>query len=510
MSLFRTKSLASLQAEASAEHGYKRTLGPVSLISMGIGSVVGAGIFVQTGQAAALYGGPAIAISFIVSGIACLFAGLCYAELAAMIPVSGSAYTYTYGSLGEVFAWIVGWCLILEYLFSGAAVAVSWSGAIRDILGEFHLVLPPVMASAPLDVIDGKLVTTGALINFPAVFISLALTYILYIGIRESTNFNNLMVVIKVGVLLALIGYGIWYFTGHSELVKANWTPFIPVNTGPDVRFFDDTGSFVFFKDYWAFLHSGSFGEHGWSGIFRGAGAIFFAYVGFDCVSAAAQETKNPQRDLPIGLLGTLFIVSFLFISVSLVLTGLVHYSKLNVDAPFIYALQQVHAPALFRYLIEAATLAGLTSVILVSLLGQPRIFFAMAKDGLLPATFAKIHPKHGTPHVTTWITGIACAIISGLFPLNLLGELISIGTLLAFSLVCAGVLVLRRTEPTAPRSFRTPWVPLVPVLGIIICIVQMFALPTITWLNLTIWMALGFAVYFGYSRKHSKLNAAR
>ena len=481
MSLFRTKSIAALQAEAAADHGYKRTLGPISLISLGIGSVVGAGIFVQTGQAAALYGGPAIALSFVISGIACLLAGLCYAELAAMIPVSGSAYTYTYGSLGELFAWVVGWCLILEYLFSGAAVAVSWSGAIRDILGEFNLVLPKAMASAPLDVVDGRLVTTGALINFPAVFISLLLTYILYIGIKESARFNNVMVVIKVGVLLALIGYGIWYFFGHRAIVMANWTPFIPPN-------------------------SGEFGEHGWSGIFRGAGAIFFAYVGFDCVSAAAQETKNPQRDLPIGLLGTLAVVSFLFISVSLVLTGMVHYTKLNVDAPFIYALQQVQAPAFFRYLIEAATLAGLTSVILVSLLGQPRIFFAMAKDGLLPATFAKIHPKYGTPHVTTWITGIACAVISGLFPLNLLGELISIGTLLAFSLVCAGVLALRRTQPNLPRPFRTPWVPLVPVLGILICVAQMFALPSITWLNLTIWLALGFAVYFGYSRKHSKL----
>ncbi|MBI2516894.1 MAG: amino acid permease [Opitutae bacterium] len=499
MSLFRTKSIASLQAEAAAEHGYKRTLGPISLISLGIGSVVGAGIFVQTGQAAALYGGPAIAISFIVSGIACLFAGLCYAELASMIPVSGSAYTYTYGSLGEVLAWVVGWCLILEYLFSGAAVAVSWSGATRDILNEFHLALPASLANAPLDVDPDHTIpinlgfvtfqlqtlkTTGALINIPAVFISLVLTYILYIGIKESANFNNLMVLIKVGVLLALVGYGIWYFFGHSASVLANWTPFIPPNEG-------------------------TFGEHGWSGVFRGAGAIFFAYVGFDCVSSAAQETKNPQRDLPVGLLGTLLIVSFLFISVSLVLTGLVHYDQLNVDAPFIYALQQVHAPALFRYLIEAATLAGLTSVILVSLLGQPRIFFSMANDGLLPATFAKIHPKYGTPHVTTWITGISCAIISGLFPLNLLGELISIGTLLAFSLVCAGVLVLRRTQPDLPRSFRTPWVPLVPLLGIVICIVQMFSLPAITWLNLTIWMALGFAVYFGYSRKHSKLAKA-
>ncbi len=481
MSLLRTKSIVALQAEAAAEHGYKRTLGPISLVSLGIGSVVGAGIFVQTGQAAALYGGPAIAISFVVSGIACLLAGLCYAELAAMIPVSGSAYTYTYGSLGEILAWVVGWCLILEYLFSGAAVAVSWSGATRDILKEFNVSLPALMARAPLDVVDGKLVTTGALINFPAVFISLLLAYILYIGIKESASFNNLMVVIKVGVLLALVGYGVWYFFGHRAVVLANWTPFIPPN-------------------------SGEFGEHGWSGIFRGAGAIFFAYVGFDCVSSAAQETKNPQRDLPIGLLGTLAVVSFLFISVSLVLTGMVHYTKLNVDAPFIYALQQVQAPAFFRYLIEAATLAGLTSVILVSLLGQPRIFFAMAKDGLLPAAFAKIHPKYGTPHVTTWITGISCAVIAGLFPLNLLGELISIGTLLAFALVCAGVLALRRTQPDLPRPFRTPWVPVVPVLGILICIAQMFALPTITWLNLTIWLALGFAVYFGYSRQHSKL----
>jgi APA family basic amino acid/polyamine antiporter len=496
MSLFRTKSIASLQAEATAEHGYKRTLGPISLISLGIGSVVGAGIFVQAGQNAAIYAGPAIALSFVVSGIACLFAGLCYAELASMIPVSGSAYTYTYGSLGEILAWVVGWCLILEYLFSGAAVAVSWSGAIRDILREFNLTLPSIIASAPLDIDPSRTIpinlgfvsfelqtlkTTGAIINFPAVFISLLLTYILYIGIKESANFNHVMVVIKVGVLLALVGYGIWYFFGHSAAVIDNWTPFIPPN-------------------------SGTFGEHGWSGIFRGAGAIFFAYVGFDCVSSAAQETRNPQRDLPIGLLGTLAAVSFLFISVSLVLTGLVHYSKLNVDAPFIFVLQQVGAPAFFRYLIEAATLAGLTSVILVSLLGQPRIFYSMSRDGLLPPTFAKIHPKYGTPHVTTWITGISCAVIAGLFPLNLLGELISIGTLLAFALVCGGVLMLRYTQPALPRPFRTPWSPVVPGLGILICIAAMFSLPAITWLNLVIWMGLGFIIYFGYSRKHSKL----
>lgn len=485
MSLFRTKSIPDLQREAAAQLGYKRTLGPISLVSLGIGSVVGAGIFVLTGTAAAQYAGPAIALSFVFSGIACLFAGLCYAELAAMIPVSGSAYTYSYATLGELFAWVVGWCLVLEYLFSGAAVAVSWSGAVRDIVAEFGVKLPLAFSSAPLAVEGGRLVTTGAIVNFPAVFVSLALTYILYRGIRESASFNDLMVLVKVGVLIALIVYGIWYLLKHPAIARANLVPFLPENTG-------------------------KFGEYGWSGVFRGAAAIFFAYVGFDCVSSAAQETKNPQRDLPIGLLGTLAVVSLLFIGVSFVLTGMVNYRQLNVDAPFIFALQQVQAPAFFRYLIEAATLAGLTSVILVSLLGQPRIFHAMSRDGLLPQSFAKIHPKYGTPHITTWITGISCAVISGLFPLDLLGELISIGTMLAFSLVCAGVLVLRRTRPELPRPFRTPLVPLVPILGIGCCVLQMYFLPLITWLNLAIWMGLGLVIYFGYSRKHSRLAGAQ
>ncbi len=481
MSLFRTKPIADLQREAAGEHGYRRTLGPVQLVSLGIGSVVGAGIFVLAGTSAAQYAGPAIALSFVFSGIACLFAGLCYAELASMIPVSGSAYTYSYATLGELLAWVVGWCLVLEYLFSGAAVAVSWSGAVRDIVAEFGVTLPLAFSSAPLAVVDGRLVTTGAVVNFPAVFISLALTYILFRGIRGSASFNDVMVVVKVGILVALIGYGAWYLLKHPAVAAANLTPFIPENTG-------------------------EFGEYGWSGVFRGAAAIFFAYIGFDCVSAAAQETRNPQRDLPIGLLGTLGVVSLLFVGVSLVLTGMVPYRELNVDAPFIFALQHVGAPAYFRWLIEAATLAGLTSVILVSLLGQPRIFYSMSRDGLLPRSFAKIHPEYGTPHVTTWITGLSCALISGLFPLDLLGELISIGTMLAFSLVCAGVLVLRRTRPDLPRPFRTPLVPLVPILGIACCGLQMATLPPITWINLAIWMSLGFAIYFGYSRRHSLL----
>jgi APA family basic amino acid/polyamine antiporter len=481
MSLFRTKPIADLQKEASADHGYKRTLGPVQLISLGIGSVVGAGIFVLAGTSAAQYAGPGIALSFVISGIACLFAGLCYAELASMIPVSGSAYTYSYATLGELLAWVVGWCLVLEYLFSGAAVAVSWSGAIRDIFAEFSIVLPKSLSSAPLAVEGGRIVTTGAFINFPAVFISLALSYVLYIGIKESAGFNDIMVMTKVGILIALIGYGVWYLFRNPEIAKANLSPFIPENTG-------------------------TFGEYGWSGIFRGAAAIFFAYVGFDCVSAAAQETKNPQRDMPIGLLGTLGAVTVLFVGVSIVLTGMVNYKQLNVDAPFIFALQHVQAPAFFRYLIEAATLAGLTSVILVSLLGQPRIFYSMSRDGLLPKSFAKIHPKHGTPHITTWITGISCAVISGLFPLDLLGELISIGTMLAFALVCAGVWVLRHKRPDLPRPFKTPLVPLVPILGIASCALQMYFLPLITWLNLALWMGLGLVIYFGYSRKNSLL----
>ena len=330
MSLLRTKPIADLQREAGANHGLKRTLGPLSLVSLGIGSVVGAGIFVLTGQAAAQYAGPAIALSFVVSGLACLFAGLCYAELAAMIPVAGSAYTYTYATLGELCAWVVGWCLILEYLFSGAAVAVGWSGAFQDILREFGLHLPPALSQAPYVMEKGVVISSGALINLPAVAISFALTYILYIGIRESARFNDTMVIIKVGVLLALVGYGTWFLLKHPGVAAANWTPFIPPN-------------------------SGTFGEFGYSGIFRGAGAIFFAYVGFDCVSAAAQESKNPQRDMPIGLLGTLLCVSLLFISVSLVLTGMMHYTKLNVDAPVIRALQEVNAPAAFRYQIGRA-----------------------------------------------------------------------------------------------------------------------------------------------------------
>ena len=482
MSLFKTKHVATLISDSEGEGGMKRELNALNLISLGIGSVVGAGIFVLAGTTAAQHAGPAIVISFMISGLGCLFAGLCYAEFATMIPVAGSAYTYTYATMGEFLAWIIGWDLILEYLFSGAAVAVSWSASVQGLLGEFGIKLPQLLGSAPFALEHGHLVATGTLLNVPAVFISLALTVILVIGIKESATFNNWMVFIKVGVLLVLIGYGGWWVCQHFEVARQNWTPFLPANTG-------------------------KFGEFGWSGVCKGAAVIFFAYVGFDNVSCAAQETKNPRKEMPIGLLGTLVVCSFLFIAVALVITGLVKYPGLNVDAPFIFVLQKVEAPAILRYSIEVASIAGLTSVALVSLLGQPRIFFSMAKDGLLPSAFSKLHPRFRTPYISTILTGVICSIVAGLLPLDLLGELISIGTLMAFTIVCLGILVLRRTRPDLPRPFRTPWVPLVPILGVLTCMGMMFTLPGDTWLRLGIWMGIGLVVYFSYSVRHSTLR---
>jgi APA family basic amino acid/polyamine antiporter len=477
--LLRLKPIQQLLSEASDEGGntLKRTLSATNLISLGIGAIIGTGIFVLTGTAAANYAGPALVISFIIAGLGCVFAGLCYAEFAASIPIAGSAYTYAYATLGEFFAWIIGWDLILEYLFASSTVAVGWSGYVVSFLDSMGLSLPKTLTSAPLAFENGEWVATGALINFPAVFIIAIISALLIIGIKESARFNNLAVIIKLAVILLFIAFGLSYVD------TANWVPFIPENTG-------------------------EFGKFGWSGILRASGVIFFAYIGFDAVSTSAQEAKNPQRDMPIGILGSLAICTVLYIVVSLILTGIVNYKDLNVPAPIAVAVDATGgALAWLSPLVKIGAIAGLSSVILVMLLGQPRIFYTMSRDGLLPEFFGKVHPKYKTPHVATIITGIAASLLAGLLPINILGELVSIGTLLAFVIVCVAVIILRKTRPDMERPFRTPWVPLVPILGAGICLAQMAGLPSDTWIRLFVWMAIGFAIYFFYGIKHSKLN---
>lgn len=480
--LFIKKPLHSLQIEALDNEdgvGLKKSLTAFNLTMLGIGAVIGAGIFVLTGNAAAQYAGPSIVISFIISGLACAFAGLCYAEFAAMIPIAGSAYTYAYATLGELIAWIIGWDLILEYMFAASTVAVGWSGYVSNFMKEnLHLEIPSYLTQSPIvyDINQGWL-STGSFVNLPAVFIVVLVSTLLVIGIRESVKFNNIIVVIKVIVILLFIFFGFGYVTSE------NLTPFIPENNG-------------------------TFGHFGWSGILRGAGVIFFSYIGFDAVSTAAQEAKNPQKDMPIGILASLAVCTVIYILVALVLTGIIKYDQLNSANPIAVAIDSVGGTlAWLSPLIKLGAIAGLSSVVLVMLMGQPRIFYSMSKDGLLPKLFSKLHPKFKTPYISTIITGFFAALLAGFLPISLLGELVSIGTLLAFAIVCIGVMILRVKQPNAKRPFKAPYIWVTGTLGAAFAVIQMLGLPIDTWIRLIIWMALGFLIYFMYGKFNSVLQ---
>ncbi|HXT69482.1 MAG TPA: amino acid permease [Vicinamibacterales bacterium] len=487
MSLLRTKPIAALIAQSEGTHGLKRVLGPMNLIALGIGAIIGTGIFVLTGQAAAANSGPAIVLSMLVAGVVSTLAALCYAEFASTVPVAGSAYTYAYATLGEFVAWAIGWDLILEYALGAATVAVGWSGNVVSLLGDIGIRIPAAISAAPGTVItlaDGSTVT--AVLNLPAVLISLFVTWLLVRGVRESANVNAVVVVIKVAIILLIIAAGSM-FIRHE-----NYTPFIPPNTG-------------------------TFGEFGWSGIIRGAAVIFFAYIGFDAVSTAAQEARHPQRDMPRGILGSLAVCTLLYIAVSAVMVGLVPYRDLGGPAPMAVAIDHARTAAagttweavmrLLAPLVKIGIVAGLTSTMVVQMMAQPRIFMSMAQDGLLPAWAGRIHPKYRTPHLTTMATGVIVALASGFTSISVLGNLVSIGTLMAFVIVSLGVLVLRRTQPALIRPFRTPWVPAVPIASAVVSFALMLSLPAATWERLAIWMVVGCGIYFLYSRRHSRLG---
>ena len=459
MGFFTKKSFAELQAEA--DRGLlKRSLGPLNLTALGIGSIIGTGIFVLTGTAASQNAGPALVLSMIISAVGCAFSGLCYAEFASMVPVAGSAYTYAYATTGELFAWIIGWDLILEYALSTSTVAVGWSGYFVSLARDVGVVIP-----------------VGA-VNVPAMIIVFVVATLLVIGIKESADTNTWLVAIKVMVLVVFVAAGAAYVR------RANLTPFIPPNTG-------------------------EFGHFGWSGVLRGAGVMFFAYIGFDAVSTAAQEAKNPARDMPIGILGSLAICTVIYILVATVLLGIVPYDQLMVADPLAVGIDATG----LRWLspvIKIAALFGLFSTMLVTLLAQTRIFYSMSRDGLLPPLFGRVHPRFRTPYLSTIMTAVIIAFVAGLTPITVLGQLVSIGTLLAFVLVSLGVIILRRTAPDIPRPFRTPGVPFVPIAGAVICFLQMVGLPIATWERLVIWLAIGLVVYFAYSHRHAIAGSGR
>ncbi|MBS0365390.1 MAG: amino acid permease [Proteobacteria bacterium] len=478
--LLATKSIAELQREDASGSQLNRALTATQLTLLGIGGIIGTGIFVLTGTAAANHAGPALTLSFIIAGLGCTFAGLCYAEFAAMIPVSGSAYSYSYATLGEAVAWFIGWNLVLEYLFAVATVSVGWSGYAISLLDQLGIHVPRALASAPLDSVGDSLhlVLTGAIINLPAMLVVGAIATICYIGIRQTARFNSVIVTIKVTVVLLFILFGV------SHINTANWHPYIPPNTG-------------------------HFGHFGWSGVLAASGVIFFAYIGFDAVSTAAQETRDPQRAMPIGILLSLVICTILYVVVAGVLTGMVDYHELDVAAPVALALDRYDSLHWLGIPVKLGAVAGMTSVMLVMTLAQARIFFAMARDGLLPPFFGRVHPKFRTPSVGTAVTGITAAVIGGLFPVKLLAEVVSIGTLSAFVTVCIGVLILRRTRPDLPRPFRAPWPWFTCSAGAVVCGAMMYSLGPPTWWRLAVWTLIGFLVYALYGYRHSRLRAA-
>jgi APA family basic amino acid/polyamine antiporter len=500
--LFATKPLDTLLKEAkeTGKHGLKRVLGPVNLVTLGIGAIIGAGIFVLTGSAAALYAGPAIMLSYVLAGVGCAFAGLCYAEFASLIPIAGSAYTYGYATLGEIVAWIIGWDLILEYAFGAATVASGWSSTLVAFLQDYGISLPPQICDVPgaqWVFYDGRwspLITlslSGAQIvglpqatakfNLIAFLAILGVTTILIIGIKESANFNTTIVFVKLAAVLTFIAVAAAFVFKNPQVAHANWRVFIPANTG-------------------------TFGSYGWSGILRGAGVVFFAYIGFDAVSTAAQEARRPQKDMPIGILGSLAVCTVLYIIVSGLLTATVHYSRLNVGAPVSLAIREIGVKW-GSYVVNAGALAGLSTVMLVMLLGQSRVFYSMAHDGLLWKWAGDIHPRFRTPWKSTAIVGLCVAIVAAVVPIGDLGQLVSIGTLLAFAIVCAGVWIMRVRRPELERPFKTPWVPFVPIMGIIVSLGLMAGLKGLTWLRLIVWLVIGMVIYFTYGVKHSHVR---
>jgi basic amino acid/polyamine antiporter, APA family len=488
--LWTRKPLKLLYEEMAGENRLRRILGPVQLTSLGVGAIIGTGIFVLVGQAAHDKTGPALMLSFVVAGLACIFAALCYAEFASMVPVAGSAYTYAYATLGELMAWIMGWDLVLEYAVGSATVAHGWSHYFQDFIGILGIKLPHRLTTAPFDYDPtvGHLVSTGTWFDLPAIMVALLVTIILVKGIRESATFNATMVIIKVTIVFFVIIVGAFYVN------PANWHPFAPYGlTG--ISFFGKT----------LFGQQGLGGEP--LGMLAGAATIFFAYIGFDSVSTHAEEAKNPKRDVPIGIITSLILCTILYILVAGVVTGMVPYNKINIDAPVSDAFRQVGLPWA-QFLISLGALTGITSVLLVMMLSQPRVLLAMARDGLVPQSFfGAIHEVFRTPWKSTILTGLFVATLAAFLPLRILAELVNIGTLLAFVIVCAAVLIMRKKHPEAERPFRVPFAPVTPILGILLCTLLMFSLPKENWYRLIIWLLLGFVIYFAYGRHHSVMS---